>query len=226
MDNVISFDGRRGTPAMPEPQVTDALAEVRAYWDGLRDGRLVPLRADIDPRGIEGALPASFILERVAPGQARFRVAGQDLTRLVATDVRGMPIGVLFTPAARDAAGAALEAMFAGPEAVELDLQAETGFGRPRLGGRMVLLPLRSDLGCISRALGCLVTTGQTGRAPRRFDLSGVTRQALTGRGAGRSALSEALEMAGMTGLAQAPRPFTGTPGPRLTLVHDTGRDR
>ena len=223
MDNVISFDGRRGTTPLPEAHGTDALAQVRAYWDGLRDGRLVPLRADLDPRGIEGALPASFILERVAPGQARFRVAGQELTQLVGSDVRGMPIGILFSPAARDAAGAALEATFAGPEAVELELQAETGFARPRLRGRMILLPLRSDLGCISRALGCLVTTGPTGRAPRRFDLSGITRQALTGRGAGRSALSEALELAGM---AEAPRPFAGQPGPRLTLVHDAGRDR
>ena len=35
----------------------------------------------------------------------------------------------------------------------------------------MILLPLKSDLGDISRVLGCLCTYGAIGRAPRRFEL-------------------------------------------------------
>ena len=35
----------------------------------------------------------------------------------------------------------------------------------------LVMLPLRSDLGDVSRALGCLVTRGVSGRAPRRFEI-------------------------------------------------------
>ncbi|MEZ5686504.1 MAG: PAS domain-containing protein [Paracoccaceae bacterium] len=51
-------------------------AELRAYWEGLRQGRqAVPSRAEVDPRGIDRALEYSFILERVAPGMGRFRLS-------------------------------------------------------------------------------------------------------------------------------------------------------
>ena len=33
-----------------------ALAQVEGYWDALRGARLMPKRAEIDPRGIEAAL--------------------------------------------------------------------------------------------------------------------------------------------------------------------------
>ncbi len=57
-----------------------ALSQVEAYWEGLRQGRDVPMRSDIDPRGIEDALEYAFILERIAPGLARLRVAGSHLS--------------------------------------------------------------------------------------------------------------------------------------------------
>ena len=38
----------------------------------------------------------------------------------------------------------------------------------------MLLLPLKSDLGDTSRALGCLVSDGKIGRTPRRFDASRI----------------------------------------------------
>ena len=48
---------------------------------------------------------------------------------------------------------------------------SEVNDGRPQLHGRMLILPLKSDLGDVTRALGCLVTAGESGRGPRRFDL-------------------------------------------------------
>jgi len=39
------------------------------------------------------------------------------------------------------------------------------------LDARMILLPLKSDLGDVSRILGCLVSVGDLGVAPRRFDV-------------------------------------------------------
>ncbi|MEM9129958.1 MAG: hypothetical protein AAGA97_09595, partial [Pseudomonadota bacterium] len=42
------------------------------------------------------------------------------------------------------------------------------------LQGTMVILPLRSDLGDISRALGCLVTSGEIGEGPRRFKIRDI----------------------------------------------------
>ena len=48
----------------------------------------------------------------------------------------------------------------------------------------MVLLPLRSDFGDLSRALGALITHGRIGRTPRRFLITGVEVLPVTGQGA------------------------------------------
>ena len=74
------------------------LAEVRGYWEGLRKGSDLPRRDEIDPRGIVGALENTFLLERVAPGVARFRLAGMQLHDLMGMDVRGMPLTALIGP--------------------------------------------------------------------------------------------------------------------------------
>jgi len=39
------------------------------------------MRSQIDPRGLEQVLPSAFILERIAPGVARFRIAEHHLNR-------------------------------------------------------------------------------------------------------------------------------------------------
>ncbi|WP_240789483.1 PAS domain-containing protein [Pseudooceanicola onchidii] len=145
--------------------------EVEAYWDALRAGRLVPRRSDIDPRGIERALEFAFVLERIAPGLGRLRIAGSHLTELMGMEVRGMPLSALISADSRNAMSDALEEVFAGPSKVELVLRSDKAIGKPALEARMVLLPLKSDLGDITRVLGCLVASGQTGRAPRRFDI-------------------------------------------------------
>ena len=169
-DDIISLSNYRG-------QMTwSALKHMEAYWEGLRHGRTVPLRTDVDPRGIENVLEYAFILERVAPGLARFRLAGMHLVDLIGMEVRGMPLTSFFVPDSRKPVSALLEDVFQGPEKTELHLIGESGFGKPTLEGRMLLLPLKSDLGDVSRILGCLVTDGKTGRTPRRFELKDSVR--------------------------------------------------
>ncbi|OCX62278.1 PAS domain-containing protein [Thioclava sp. SK-1] len=148
-------------------------AEMRAYWEALRMGRQVPARSDIDPRGIERALEYAFIIERVAPGMGRFRLAGMHLNDLMGMEVRGMPLTAMFAPKGRKKVAEATEAAFQNPAIVELDLVAETGIGKPPLKGKLLILPLKSDLGDISRALGCFVAEGASmGRTPRRFEVA------------------------------------------------------
>jgi len=124
----------------------------------------VPKRADIDPRGIEPLISSAFIAERIAPGVARLRVAGVHLNDLMGMEVRGMPLATFIEPRDRDAFALRLVDLFDGPAILRFALRGRRGIGRPALGGTMMLLPLRSDLGDISRALGCLVTRGPVGR--------------------------------------------------------------
>ncbi|MDV7269755.1 PAS domain-containing protein [Thioclava sp. A2] len=166
--NVIAL----GQPATTGARVAN---EMRAYWEALRGGRLVPSRADVDPRGIDRALECAFILERVAPGMGRFRLAGMHLNDLMGMEVRGMPLTAFFAPVGRKQIAEIIEAMFQQPAIVEIDLRAETAIGKPELKAKLLILPLKSDLGDVTRALGCLVAEGDIGRTPRRFEVVAST---------------------------------------------------
>jgi hypothetical protein len=147
------------------------LADMRAYWDSLRRGRAVPARSDIQPQGIHRALDYAFILERIAPGAARFRLAGQHVIDLMGMEVRGMAFCSLANPSSRGRWSDVLESVFRAPQLAQMTLHAKAEYARPELSARLLLLPLSSDLGDVTRALGCIIAEGQIGIAPRRFDL-------------------------------------------------------
>ncbi|MDJ1008100.1 MAG: PAS domain-containing protein [Paracoccaceae bacterium] len=186
MDRIIDRGGSEpsGLVSLQERRLArrhTALVQVEAYWTSLRGSRLVPDRAEVDPRGLSGALEHAFVLERIAPGLARFRVAGMHLSDLIGLEVRGMPISATFAPDARAELARALDATFNEPARIRMSVTGETGIGRPVLQGEMVLLPLRSDGGEVSRALGCLVMDGKIGRQPRRLSITAMEHQTLTG---------------------------------------------
>lgn len=147
------------------------LREMRDYWDSIRKGRAVPARSDVDPRGIARTLDYAFILERIAPGAGRLRLAGRHLIDLMGMEVRGMPVCAFLNTSSRGRFSDVLESVFKAPQITRLTLHGKADYARPQLSGQMLLLPLRSDLGDVTRALGCLVADGDTGIAPRRFDL-------------------------------------------------------
>ncbi|MGH1329478.1 MAG: PAS domain-containing protein [Paracoccaceae bacterium] len=154
-----------------------AVAQVEAYWEGLRNGRAVPARSEIDPRGMNDALEYAFILERIAAGVARFRLAGMHLSDLMGMEVRGMPLTAMFTPESRVKISAAMEEVFEGPEIIQVSLRGERGMGRGALDAQLLLCPLKSDLGDVNRVLGCLQSRGDIGRQPRRFEVLEITRR-------------------------------------------------
>lgn len=147
------------------------LQQVEAYWDAMRGGRNVPPRSEIDPRGIETALEFAFIAEQVAPTHARLRIGGTHLCDLMGMEVRGMPLSAMIVPLSRERLAHALSQVFEAPARAELSLIAEKRLGKPELSGRLLLLPLMDDFGDVNRALGCFVTDGPVGRAPRRFEV-------------------------------------------------------
>ncbi len=165
---VVAMDRfRSGTSLSP-------IRQAEAYWAALRDGADIPFRSQIDPRGLEQVLEYVFILERIAPGIARFRLAGQHLCKLAGMEVRGMPLTAFFTPASRDHVSATLEHVFDTPAVAELALEAERQSLRGACEARIILLPLKSDMGDCTRILGVLVADGDFGRQPRRFDATGT----------------------------------------------------
>lgn len=200
-DNIVRFSGKRHDMKFP------AVSEVRAYWEALRNGRKVPLRAEIDPRGIERALEYSFILERVAPQIARFRLAGMHLSDLLGMEVRGMPLTTFFAPKARIEVSDMLEGVFRTPQIAEVSLTAETGFGKPPMAAKLIVLPLQSDLGDISRALGCLMADGLVGRAPRRFEITEMTLTPIDA-----DASETVSSRAHAPGFAEVQRPYDAAP--------------
>lgn len=148
------------------------LQSLEQYWRALRHAQRIPSRNDIEPSQIDAALPHAFILQRVAPGVARMRVAGQRLHDLLQMDARGMPVSTFFVPEARDDIARLVEAAFTEPAIISVPLNAPGSIVRPHLTGAMLMLPLRDDKGQTSRILGAIVTDGQIGTRPRRFEIT------------------------------------------------------
>ncbi|MQQ07115.1 PAS domain-containing protein [Epibacterium sp. SM1979] len=156
------------------------LRQAEAYWTALRRGDDVPSRSQVDPRGLENILSQTFIVERIAPGIVRFRLAGQKVNEMAGMEVRGMPLSAFFTPEARKQLSAAMESMFETPAIVEMGLQTETTRTRGAREAHMLLLPLRSDLGDISRALGVFVSEGNPTGVSQRFAISSIDMRSVS----------------------------------------------
>lgn len=187
------------------------LRALRSYWESMRQGHVVPRRADIDPRRIEALLPNAFIAERIAPGITRLRVAGSHLSDLMGMEVRGMPLGSFIAPEARNDFALRLVDLFEAPAALRMDLRSRGNLGRPEMTGTLILLPLRSDLGDVSRALGCLVTTGQIGRPSRRFEIVAARMEPL--------GPDLAVPLRTLSGTALAPQPPASRSRAHLRVV-------
>ncbi|WP_245847976.1 PAS domain-containing protein [Octadecabacter ascidiaceicola] len=148
-----------------------ALKELEKYWATLPRSNGVPHRKHVDPIAMGSLLEDSFILERVAPGVARIRVAGRNITKLIGLEPRGLPLTAVMLPEARADIAKYLEQAFMTPSIVEFPLVGPRAVGQPKLHGKILLLPLRDDHGRVSRILGVLVMSGRRGLGGRRFSI-------------------------------------------------------
>lgn len=191
---------------------TDILQNLRSYWDSLRDGRLAPYRAELDPRKFEDALENMFILEQLNPTQLRVRLAGMTLCEMMGMEVRGMPPEAFMAADDRADFTKHLNTVLNTPSIVELDLVA-TGSDGVSTKAKMLLLPLRSDFGEVTRVLGCVLTEEDIKTAPVHFSIESVSCVNITADGT-----TEA--KAAMPGFAENAAPFVrGDSGPALRAV-------
>ncbi len=186
-----------------------AVSQVEAYWDALRGDQLLPKRSEIDPRGIESALEYAFILERISPGVARLRIAGSHLGDVMGMEVRGMPITAFISTPSRRRFCDMMEELFETPATATVLLKSETG----QVAGRMILLPLKSDMGDVSRMLGCLVTKGDISDSPCRFDIEHIRIRPVRDRA--RHPVPTSSAPAAQTGFAEPVTPFISSGGKR-----------
>lgn len=146
------FRPQRAAEALPPS--FEGLAQVRAYWEGLRTATALPARAALDPRGLTGMLDRVFLAERIGRGLAQVRIAGSGLADFAGMDVRGLPLSCLFAADSRHQLGLSLERVFEAPAVAELDLGSDRAAGGA-LVARLLLLPLAEEAGA-KRVLGAI----------------------------------------------------------------------
>lgn len=165
--------------ALADPAAIPCLQILRGYWEGLRVGGALPMRAAVNPSGLGGALENAFIVERIASGMGRFRVAGSALGDVMGIEPRNMPLTMLFEPVARGMLTRVLDEVFTSATALDITMEAERAIGRPHLAARMIVLPLRGTDGEYHQAIGALALSGTVGRSPRRFGITRLRSEAL-----------------------------------------------
>lgn len=154
---------------MQDPIILDLLS----YWENLRAGRIAPMRSELDPRQITGALDHTFVLEYNGPLDVRFRLAGMALCEMMGMELRGMPARALIDIGHRDELSRVLDDIVASPKIVELVLRTSSKQS-PHLNARMLLLPMQNDAGQFTRILGCLVSKEPALQTPQRFEIADV----------------------------------------------------
>ena len=153
------------------PAGEDILQRIEQHWENMRTANGLPVRTSVAPEPLDDSLAHCFVLERVAPQIARFRVAGRELTRLLGMEPRSMPLSALFSSEGRDLLGEMVANVSDGPHIVEIPLTIPRGFARAPVRGRLLMLPLVDRNGNSSRILGAIVLDGKPGRGALRFDI-------------------------------------------------------
>ncbi len=131
-----------------------ASQKLLAAWSRLPRPHIVPARASFDPGEIASILPVISLIERVAPGEWRVRLAGTEIERRWGRALSGMAYAEVMSPQAVDVTHCEFEAICRQPcgswSLRHLELQS----GR-RLQIETLRLPFRDKNGEITLILSC-----------------------------------------------------------------------
>ena len=151
---------------------------LRSHWESLRINGELPLRADIDPRQIPDVLDSLFILERLNPLDVRVRIAGLTLCEMMGMEVRGQSPMSFFGENTSQRFAAVVADVLERPTIARLGLDTVDKMGNESRA-EMILLPLRSDFGDVSRIIGCVTGPANGFTAPLRFHVRVVDMESL-----------------------------------------------
>ncbi|MFP7570594.1 PAS domain-containing protein [Marivita sp. S2033] len=157
-----------------------AVEIIDRYWHDLSAACPVPRRSAVDAGAIQDALEYAFMADHLSCGHARLRVAGGALSAIMGMEVAGMPLSVLAIPPARKAFNLHIARVFDEPVQLCMNLHAAAQYGKPSIEAQLRLYPLRDDVNDITKCIGTFITSGPTGRTPRRFDIGEVATAAIT----------------------------------------------
>ena len=152
---------------------------LRNHWHSLVDGGNIPQRSQIAPREMPEILDCIFVLERLNPEDVRIRVAGLKISEMMGMEVRGQSPVNFFMDGARGRFSAVLNDVMNRPTIAHLGLATVDKMGNPG-EAEMILLPLRSDFGDVSRVIGCISSPKADITAPAQFTIRTIDIESVT----------------------------------------------
>ena len=158
-----------------------ALSQIEDYWNSVRGARLVPARSEIDPTHLKAVLGYTFIAERSSTGRPKLRITGSHFAKIIGTEPRGLPLSGAFEFESRNTLIEACDAVFDEPAMVRLSVSVNNVSGLQTTAGTMVMLPLRSDMGDVTRLLGGIALDRVPRDVPCRLNVTGQWRKTLVG---------------------------------------------
>lgn len=126
-----------------------------SYWNALRGARPAPKRFEIEPSRIADALPDTFILERVNPANARFRLAGTRIVESLGMELRGRNLFELFDDEDARALQNQIELVTSHCAVGLFRISASDGAGLSA-AFEILIMPLIHTHDTVERFLGCV----------------------------------------------------------------------
>ncbi|MGB0497006.1 MAG: PAS domain-containing protein [Rubricella sp.] len=134
-------------------------SSIHAYWDGLRRGRLLPRRTELNPVAIESALAHLVVAERRVDGPARIRIGGIRLCDMAGGSVRALPLRALWRVEEQERIERLIDTVFTGPSILDLTCNASAN-GVVERRAAVTLLPLSDEGGACTRLFGSITVDG------------------------------------------------------------------
>jgi len=143
----------------PDDAVSDALAQVHAYWRALGRGRIGPARAEIAPQGLRGLTARVWMMDALDGGaDFRFRFAGDRIIEFMGRRYAGELLSAYRGRPFFDGMHALLAACMRERRAMALGPIPSMLEGREYLEFEVLVMPLSDDGTSVNIVFGAMET--------------------------------------------------------------------